>query len=163
VIGVPIAGLRANRAGSVTPLRRVTFVSFAGGTRHGREVVTVRTPVDTDGKASPSPLLEVANVMVHLYKNAFGRGPTRSRALFSGSDTIVVLLEDMMTGAERQLVALGEHGRVREQRLFLQLAFEDTKRFEVERILRRRVVASICGTDPARDLATEVFVLEPRA
>ncbi len=107
----------------------------------------MRTPADTGaGQASPSPLLEVANVMVHLYKDAFGRGPTRSRALFSGSDTLVVLLEDMMTGAERQLVALGEHGRVREQRLFLQLAFEDTKRSEVERILRRRVLASISGT-----------------
>jgi uncharacterized protein YbcI len=126
----------------------------------------MRSLVDTgagQGPSPPNPLLEVANVMVHLYKDAFGRGPTRSRALFSGSDTLVVMLEDMMTGAERQLVALGEHGRVREQRLFLQLAFEDMKRSEVERILRRRVLACISGTDPARDLATEVFVLEPRA
>ncbi len=123
----------------------------------------IGVPIASAGQASPSPLLEVANVMVHLYKDAFGRGPTRSRAMFSGSDTLVVLLEDMMTGAERQLVALGEHGRVREQRLFLQLAFEDMKRSEVERVLRRRVRASICGTDPARDLATEVFVLEPGA
>lgn len=124
----------------------------------------MRPPVETGaGQApgSPSPLLELANVMVHLYKDAFGRGPTRSRALFSASDTLVVLLEDMMTGAERQLVALGEHERVREQRLLLQLAFQDMKRSEVERILRRRVLACISGSDPAHDLATEVFVLEP--
>lgn len=126
----------------------------------------MRPPADTGaGQAlgSPSPLLEVANVMVHLYKDAFGRGPTRSRALFSASDTLVILLEDMMTGAERQLVALGEYGRVREQRLLLQLAFQDMKRSEVERILRRRVLPYISGSDPARDLATEVFVLEPGA
>ena len=40
-------------------------------------------------------------------------------------------------------------------------AFEDMKRSEVQRVLGRRVLASICGTDPARYLATEVFVLEP--
>jgi uncharacterized protein YbcI len=99
--------------------------------------------------------------MVHLYKDAFGRGPSKTRAQFSGSDTLVVLLEDMMTPAERQLVALGEHARVREQRLFLQLALDDKKRSEVERILRRRPLACVSGTDPDRDLAAEVFVLEP--
>jgi len=109
----------------------------------------------------PSPMLEVANVMVRLYKDAFGRGPTKARARFAGSDTLVVLLEDIMTVAERQLVTLGEHARVREQRLFLQLALEDQKRSEVERILRRRALASVSGTDPGRDLAAEIFVLEP--
>jgi len=69
----------------------------------------------------------------------------------------------MRTVAERQLVALGKHGRVREHRPFLQLAFEDRKRSEVERILRRRVSPCISGTEPARGLAAELFVLEPRA
>ena len=124
----------------------------------------MRALIDTRAEqapSAPSPLLEIANVMVHLYKDAFGRGPTKARALFSGSDMLVVLLEDMMTVAERRLVALGEHGRAREHRLFLQLALEDVKRSEVERILRRRVLACISGTDPGRDLAAEVFVLEP--
>lgn len=109
----------------------------------------------------PSPSLEIANAIVHLYKDTFGRGPTKARALFSGPDMLVVLLEDMMTIAERQLVALGEHLRVREQRLFLQLALEERKRYEVERILGRHVLACVSGTDPTRDLATEVFLLEP--
>jgi uncharacterized protein YbcI len=108
-----------------------------------------------------SPLLEIANVMVHLYKEAFGRGPSKARAQFAGSDTLVVLLEDMMTIAERQLLALGEDARVREQRLFLQLALEDKKRSEVERVLRRRAIACVSGTDPDHDLAAEVFLLEP--
>ena len=99
--------------------------------------------------------------MVHLYKDAFGRGPSKARAQFSGSDTLVVLLEDMMTIAERQLVALGEQARVREQRLFLQLALEDKKRSEVQRILKRRALACVSGTDPDHDLAAEVFLLEP--
>jgi len=56
---------------------------------------------------------------------------------------------------------LGEHARVREQRLFLQLALEDKKRAEVERILKRRGLACVGGTDPRGDLAVEVFLLEP--
>jgi uncharacterized protein YbcI len=99
--------------------------------------------------------------MVHVYKDAFGRGPTKARARFCGPDTLMVLLEDTMTVAERKLVALGEYARVREHRLFLQLAFEELKRSEVERILARRTVAWICGIDPRRDVAAEIFTLEP--
>jgi uncharacterized protein YbcI len=110
---------------------------------------------------APSPLLDIANAMVHLYKETFGRGPTRARAHFSGPDTLTVLLEDTLTVAERRLVSLGEHERVRADRLCLQLALEDIKRAEVERILSRRTIAAICGIDPSRDVAAEVFMLAP--
>ena len=70
---------------------------------------------------APSPLLDISNAMVRLYKETFGRGPTKARAHFAGPDTLAVLLEDTLTVAERRLVALGEHERVREHRLFLQL------------------------------------------
>lgn len=119
------------------------------------------SPSREQAPPAASPLLEIANVMVHLYKEAFGRGPSKARAQFAGSDTLVVLLEDMMTIAERQLLALGEDARVREQRLFLQLTLEDKKRSEVERVLRRRAIACVSGTDPDHDLAAEVFLLEP--
>lgn len=119
------------------------------------------SPSDKPAPPAASPLLEIANTMVHLYKDTFGRGPSRARAQYSGSDTLIVLLEDMMTIAEHQLVALGEHARVREQRLFLQLALQDKKRSAVERILKRRALACVSGTDPDRDLAAEVFLLEP--
>jgi uncharacterized protein YbcI len=135
---------------------------------HHEQRIAARSSANSPGLTTaeraaptPSPLLQIANVMVRLYKDAFGRGPSKTRAMFSGSDTLVVLLENMMTIAERQLVALGEQARVREQRLFLQLALEDKKRSEVERILRRRALACVSGTDPDRDLAAEVFLLEP--
>jgi uncharacterized protein YbcI len=118
-------------------------------------------PRSEQAPPAPSPLLEIANIMVHLYKEAFGRGPTKARAQFSGSDTLVVLLEDMMTTAERQLVAIGENARVREQRLLVQLALEDKKRSEVQRILSRRPLVCVSGTDPRADLAAEIFLLEP--
>jgi uncharacterized protein YbcI len=111
--------------------------------------------------SAPSPLLDISNSMVRLYKEAFGRGPTKARAHFSGPNTLTVLLENTLTVAERRLVAMGEHERVRTHRLFLQQSFEDLKRAEVERILSRRTIASISGIDPSHDVAAEVFTLAP--
>jgi uncharacterized protein YbcI len=110
--------------------------------------------------ADRSPMLEISNAMVRLYKEAFGRGPTKARALFAGPDTLVVVLENSLTVAERNLVALGEHQRLREARLFFQYALEDQFRAIVEEALGRRTVAFVSGLDTARDVAMEVFTLE---
>jgi uncharacterized protein YbcI len=108
-----------------------------------------------------SPMLEISNAMVRLYKEAFGRGPTKARAQFAGSDTLVVILENSLTVAERNLVAMGEHQRLREARLFFQYALEEQFRRIVEQALGRRTIAFISGIDTARDVAMEVFTLEP--
>ncbi len=60
---------------------------------------------------SVSVLSEVSNEMVRLYKDQFGRGPTRARTAWAGNDTLVVRLEDTLTPAERNLVKMGEHQR----------------------------------------------------
>lgn len=101
--------------------------------------------------------------MVRLYKEAFGRGPTKARAQFAGPDPLIITLQDSMTVAERNLAALGEHGRLREARLFFQYALEDEFRGAVERILGRRTVAFISGIDTHRDLSIEVFTLEAQS
>jgi uncharacterized protein YbcI len=116
---------------------------------------------DAEASLAPVPLVDIANAIVHVYKETFGRGPTKARARLAGPDILVVLLEDIMTVAERNLLERGEVSRVHDQRLFLQRALEDRKRLEVERILERRPLASICGVDPSRDLAAEIFTLEP--
>ena len=111
--------------------------------------------------ADRSPMLEISNAMVRLYKEAFGRGPTKARAQFAGPDTLVVMLEASLTVAERNLVAMGEHQRLREARLFFQYALEEQFRAIVEQALGRRTVAFISGIDTHRDVAMEVFTLEP--
>jgi uncharacterized protein YbcI len=108
-----------------------------------------------------SPMLEISNAMVGLYKEAFGRGPTKARAQFAGADTLVVILEASLTVAERNLVAMGEHQRLREARLFFTYALEDQFRAIVEEALDRRTVAFVSGIDTTRDVAIEVFTLEP--
>jgi uncharacterized protein YbcI len=111
--------------------------------------------------ADRSPMLEISNAMVRLYKEAFGRGPTKARAQFAGPDTLIVILESSLTVAERNLVAMGEHQRLREARLFFQYALEDQFRGIVEQALGRRTVAFVSGIDAARDVAMEIFTLEP--
>jgi len=107
-------------------------------------------------------LLQIANAMVRIYKDAFGRGPTKARAQFAGPDILLVILQDSMTVVERNLAAMGEHGRLRDARLFFQYALEDEFRATVERILGRRTVAFMSGIDTRRDVSVEVFTLEPR-
>jgi uncharacterized protein YbcI len=120
--------------------------------------------ISATGSRSPdgrSPMLELSNAMVRLYKEVFGRGPTKARAHFAGPDTLVVVLEDSMTVAERNLASLGEHQRLRDARLFFQYAVEQEFRQAVERILGRRTVAFVSGIDTREDVAVEIFTLEP--
>jgi len=114
-----------------------------------------------DGSDGRSPMLEIANAIVRLYKEAHGRGPTKVRVQFAGPDALVVLLEDSLTVAERNLVALGEDERLREARMFFQRTLEQQFRAVVEQFLGRRTIAFISGIDTRRDVAVELFTLEP--
>lgn len=105
--------------------------------------------------------LEISNEMVRLYKQLFGRGPGRARTYFAGPDVVMCSLEKTLTPAERTMVEMGEHQRLRETRLFFQHAREDDFRTTIERITGRRVRGFISGTDITEDVSCEVFYLEP--
>jgi uncharacterized protein YbcI len=98
--------------------------------------------------------------MVRLYKEQFGRGPTKARTEFAGPDALLCTLEDSMTPAERSLVEMGEHQRLRDTRLYFQYATEDAFRGVVERVLGRKVRAFVSGMDTEHDVSSEVFYLE---
>jgi uncharacterized protein YbcI len=108
-----------------------------------------------------STLSSISNEMVRIYKDQFGRGPTRTRSAWAGPDTLVVTLEDTFTQAERSLRDMGEQGRLRELRLLFQYAEVSTFCEPVERLTGRKVRAFISGIDAEVDVATEVFVLHP--
>jgi uncharacterized protein YbcI len=82
---------------------------------------------------------------------------------FAGADTLVVVLEDTMTIQERNLTSLGEQERLREYRLILTRGLEGRFRSIVERALGRRTLAFASGFDTLRDVAVEVFTLEPQS
>jgi uncharacterized protein YbcI len=107
-------------------------------------------------------LLEVSNVMVRVYKEQFGRGPTRARTFWAGPDLLTTVLEDTLTQAERSLVELGEHERLRDSRTFFQYATIRQFCDPVERITGRTVRAFVSGIDTHVDgLSIESFVFHP--
>jgi uncharacterized protein YbcI len=107
-------------------------------------------------------LSQISNEMVRLYKEQFGRGPTRARTNWCGDDTLTVLLEDTLTPAERNLVKLGEHARLRDTRMFFQYSAVRGFCEPVERLTGRKVHAFISGVDTEADgMSIETFVLHP--
>jgi len=105
-------------------------------------------------------LQEISNAMVRLYKELFGRGPTKVRTNYAGPDTIVTTLEDSLTSPERSMVRLNEHTRVRDMRTFFQYAAERDFVGSVEEITGRKVRAFVSGMDVENDVAAELFYLE---
>ncbi len=117
----------------------------------------------TDG---PDPRMgvqqEISNRMVRLYKEYFGRGPTKARTAWAGPDTVVVTLEDTLSLAERNLVKMGAHQQLRDTRMFFQYATVREFCEPVEQITGRKVRSFISGIDTEADgLAVELFVLHP--
>jgi uncharacterized protein YbcI len=106
-------------------------------------------------------LQEVSNAMVALHKEQFGRGPTRAQSHLAGADALVCILDDALLPAERTMVEMGEQQRVRESRMFLQVATADQFIAVVERITGRTVRAFASATDPDRSVVMENFVFTP--
>ena len=108
-------------------------------------------------------LQELSHAMIRLYKEQFGRGPTKVRTDFAGPDTVISTLENSLTPAERSLAAMGEHQRLRDVRMFFQHASEREFVGTVEEITGRKVRAFVSGIDTNKDVSSEVFYLEPQA
>jgi uncharacterized protein YbcI len=106
-------------------------------------------------------MVEISNAMVHLYKDLFGRGPTKARASYAGPDLLVATLENSLTRIERTMADAGEHERLRDLRMHFQYLGEDDFVETVERITGRKVRAFVSGMDTKRDVASELFYLEP--
>ena len=109
----------------------------------------------------PSPMSAVSNAMVALHKEQFGRGPTKAQSNFAGADTLVCILEDALLPAERTMVEMGEQQRVREARMFLQVATADQFIEAIERLTGRTVRAFASATDPDQSVVMENFVFQP--
>jgi uncharacterized protein YbcI len=116
-----------------------------------------------DAIEGQSVQLAVSNAMVKLYKEQFGRGPTKARTHFAGPDVLITTLQDSMTPAERNLVAMGEYQRLRDTRMFFQYATAREFREAVERLTGRKVWAFVSGIDTMQDVSSEVFYLEPQS
>jgi uncharacterized protein YbcI len=106
-------------------------------------------------------MVEISNAMVHLYKELFGRGPTKARASYAGPDLLVATLENSLTRIERTMADAGEHERLRDLRMHFQYLGEDDFVGSVEQITGRKVRAFVSGMDTKHDVASELFYFEP--
>ncbi len=115
-------------------------------------------PTDPSGLV----LMQIANEMVRLFKEQFGRGPTSARAVWSGPDAITVFLEQTFTRVEQNLATMGEHERLRETRMYFQYASVAEFCGPVEQITGRKVRAFLSAVDTSVEgLSLETFVLHP--
>ena len=106
-------------------------------------------------------LSELANAMVALHREHFGRGPGAAKVSMV-DDMVVCVLTDIYTQVERTLVRAGQADRVRETRQLHQLALEPEFTSIVERIAARRVTAFVSSVHFDPDIAVELFLLEPQ-
>ena len=104
----------------------------------------------------------LANAMVGMKKQFYGRGPTAAKAWIL-DDYVFVAMEGGLTRNEETLLADGKEHLVRSYRLAFQETVEETVTAAVEEILGRRVLTyhSQIVFDPPRTF--EIFVLEPQA
>jgi uncharacterized protein YbcI len=112
-------------------------------------------------RSAGNTMQAVSNAMVKLHKEQFGRGPTNARSYLAGPDTLVCTLEDTLLPAEKTMVEMGEHQRVREARMFLQVASQDRFVEAVEQLVSRKVRAFASAIDPTQGVVWEVFSFEP--
>jgi uncharacterized protein YbcI len=118
--------------------------------------------VDERAELSRNMLTEASNEIVRVFKEQFGRGPENARAAWAGPDVLTVILESTLTPAERNLVRLGEHERLRVMRTFFQYASVRQFCEPIERLTGRKVRGFISGIDTAVDgLSVETFLLHP--
>lgn len=101
----------------------------------------------------------IANAMVGMKKEFYGKGPTKAKT-FINDEYVFVVMEGVLTRNEQTLLAAGQHDLVRSYRLRFQEAMTDTTVSAVEDILGRKVLTyhSQILFDP--DRAIEIFVLD---
>src|SRR4051794_8798688 len=153
---------RSGSAGARGRQWRQGLARSSDPTEASRSVDPQQYESDTNGDPRSSILADVSREMVRLYKDQFGRGPTKARTNWAGPDVLVTVLEDTLTPAERNLVRLGEHQRLRDLRMFFQYATVTEFCRPVERITGRKVRAFHSSIDTLADgMAIETFVLHP--
>jgi uncharacterized protein YbcI len=128
---------------------------------------TARELVEAAGGRMPqepggSVRTALANAMVGMKKQFYGRGPTAAKAWIL-DDYVFVAMEGGLTRNEETLLADGKEDMVRTYRLSFQETVRETVTAAVEELLGRRVLTyhSQIVFDPPRTF--EIFVLEPQS
>ena len=122
-------------------------------------------PATSTDRSSPGAQGRIAaaisTAVVHVFSEHTGRGPTRARTTIDGT-TVVVILQDSMTKAERSLVDAGKHAEVLQLRRSFQETMRDDLVAVVEQLTAARVNAFMSANHIAPDASAEVFLLDSK-
>jgi uncharacterized protein YbcI len=104
-------------------------------------------------------LAAATNGIVQLFREYYGRGPTKAKSYLLDDRILVCVLEDTMTKVEQTLVENGHGHKVREVRLTFQEAMADEFKQTIADCMGRDVLTyhSQLTFDP--DMGFEFFVL----
>jgi uncharacterized protein YbcI len=137
---------------------------LARGSDAGRRTVTERSTMAETEATRPQQQgelqAEISNLVVRLFAEYTGRGPTKARTIMR-DNLLVCVTADSMTKAERQLVAVGEAETVKSIRRKFQETMRDDLISGVEMLTERKVLSFLSDHDAVNDRAVEVFILEP--
>jgi uncharacterized protein YbcI len=103
-------------------------------------------------------LAAISNVIVTIFAEYYGRGPTKAKT-YSFDNYLVTVLEDILTTVERTLVECGEEGLVRKVRLTFQEATAERFTSAVAEIAGREVVGYHSQVTFNPSIGFEIFVL----
>jgi uncharacterized protein YbcI len=101
----------------------------------------------------------ISAAVVHVFSEHTGRGPTRARTTIDG-ETVVVILQDSMTKAERSLAQAGKDAEVLQLRRSFQETMSNDLITAVERLTRSTVEAFMSANHIEPDAAAEIFLLD---
>jgi uncharacterized protein YbcI len=111
------------------------------------------------GTRDGEKLAAVTNGIVKLFREYYGRGPTKAKSYMLDDRILVCVLEETMTRVEKTLVDNGHGDKVREVRLTFQEAMADEFKQCVRETLGREVAAYHSQLTIEPDLGFEFFVL----
>lgn len=103
----------------------------------------------------------ITSALLGINTRHLGRG-SRSATTFHRDNMVVTVLGGVLTKVEQTLVADGQIAAVAEMRRLAQQAMASEYVSAVERLTGVTVTAFVSGSNPAADMATEVFVLAHR-
>jgi uncharacterized protein YbcI len=125
---------------------------------HPEDAAAMREPVQHSG-----PLRQdISNAVVTLFKQRFGRGPTRCRT-YLDADLVVLVMSGGYTPGEQTMFEAGKWHEVRQARLAWQDSMQSRFIETIERLTQRSVKAFMSANHQSPDLTVELFVLNGQA